>query len=667
MSGEWHLHWSLGPVQGFVAEARRARDLWAGSFLLSWLALRAAIALEDADGTILRPLGLKEDEGYKALRAGGGEAPCRATVPNRLTAAFATDDAARQAAGAARAAVLKRWQGLAEKVRLEFLNGVLGSGQQAIWDAAIEPPNRLWEIQWVVVPAGEDGQKVLDRRKLWRDFDTFSPELAGGDRCRLMHDWPELSGASRATQPGKRAQEAFWKKVHKAYDDATGDGEGGRKLELRDGERLSAPAFVKRFFPRLTRPALEEAIGWRPDDLPTTSGRWRPSYMPSTAYMAAVHWLARAARLARGTCDELADLVEKKAPALGLAERETGLAALAFDAAAKVRRVDGSLFFAETVANAREIGLSPEVARKVVELLNRLHRVVDPADDKPLGIPSPYYAILRMDGDEMGRRMASNLKLAEALSAFAGGSREIVERHSGRLLYAGGDDLLALLPLEEAIAAALALEAWFRQCTVPIDADATISAGLVFAHQNAPLRGAMAESARLLEAVAKEVNGRASLAVSVFRVGGPAFEWATTWRDRDGFDPVTILQDQLARLYFAKQPTRALASNRLTYAMRDRLGPFFTTPGTRRADIVREPAEMDVTPETIAALIRTAGGEALKQTADADTVLLLDVAVTRYRQQDDTGGAHLVRRCEAERCLDLVLLFRFLGSQWRKR
>ncbi|MBA5248658.1 MAG: hypothetical protein FE834_03865, partial [Gammaproteobacteria bacterium] len=28
------LHFSLGPVQGFIGQARRTRDLWAGSFLL---------------------------------------------------------------------------------------------------------------------------------------------------------------------------------------------------------------------------------------------------------------------------------------------------------------------------------------------------------------------------------------------------------------------------------------------------------------------------------------------------------------------------------------------------------------------------------------------------------------------------------------------------------
>ena len=173
------------------------------------------------------------------------------------------------------------------------------------------------------------------------------------------------------------------------------------------------------------------------------------------------------------------------------------------------------------------------VCEKLGRLLRRLYATPDKQDaGRPLGAPSPYYAILRMDGDEMGRRLRGNEALAKALPTFARTARGIVEAHSGRLLYAGADDLLALLPLEEAIAASLALEAAFRHGTAAACADATISAGLTFAHQNAPLRAAMAESARLLDVVAKTVNGRASLAVSVLRVGGPVFEWATTWRDK---------------------------------------------------------------------------------------------------------------------------------------
>src|SRR6476646_9457896 len=42
------LHFSIGPVQGFIGEARRTRDLWSGSFLLSWLSAQAMLEVERA-------------------------------------------------------------------------------------------------------------------------------------------------------------------------------------------------------------------------------------------------------------------------------------------------------------------------------------------------------------------------------------------------------------------------------------------------------------------------------------------------------------------------------------------------------------------------------------------------------------------------------------------
>lgn len=45
-----HLHFHLRPVQGFFAEARRTRDIWAGSFLLSRLVGEAAAWVRAVDG-----------------------------------------------------------------------------------------------------------------------------------------------------------------------------------------------------------------------------------------------------------------------------------------------------------------------------------------------------------------------------------------------------------------------------------------------------------------------------------------------------------------------------------------------------------------------------------------------------------------------------------------
>ena len=46
---------SLGPVQGFIAAARRSRDLWSGSWLLSEISKAAAKALRDGGADLIFP------------------------------------------------------------------------------------------------------------------------------------------------------------------------------------------------------------------------------------------------------------------------------------------------------------------------------------------------------------------------------------------------------------------------------------------------------------------------------------------------------------------------------------------------------------------------------------------------------------------------------------
>jgi CRISPR-associated protein Cmr2 len=45
---------SVGPVQEFIASARRSRDLWFGSFLLSELSKQAALTIQ-AHGSLIFP------------------------------------------------------------------------------------------------------------------------------------------------------------------------------------------------------------------------------------------------------------------------------------------------------------------------------------------------------------------------------------------------------------------------------------------------------------------------------------------------------------------------------------------------------------------------------------------------------------------------------------
>ncbi|OIP41959.1 hypothetical protein AUJ95_02410 [Candidatus Desantisbacteria bacterium CG2_30_40_21] len=51
-----YFHFTIGHVQGFVSQARRTRDFWAGSFILSWLSAKAMLAVKKQGEEILFPL-----------------------------------------------------------------------------------------------------------------------------------------------------------------------------------------------------------------------------------------------------------------------------------------------------------------------------------------------------------------------------------------------------------------------------------------------------------------------------------------------------------------------------------------------------------------------------------------------------------------------------------
>ena len=56
---QYVLTLSIGPVQGFIASARRSRDLWSGSWLLSEMAKAAAKSLFEAGAQMVFPFKAK--------------------------------------------------------------------------------------------------------------------------------------------------------------------------------------------------------------------------------------------------------------------------------------------------------------------------------------------------------------------------------------------------------------------------------------------------------------------------------------------------------------------------------------------------------------------------------------------------------------------------------
>ncbi len=110
MADHERLYFTIGPVQTFVAQSRRTRDLWASSWLLSRLADVAMRAVEKARGEIVLPCReLPED----SERLAPAPAVRHGRWPNRFVAVADDPQAAAQAA---KSALLDAWKTIAEAV-----------------------------------------------------------------------------------------------------------------------------------------------------------------------------------------------------------------------------------------------------------------------------------------------------------------------------------------------------------------------------------------------------------------------------------------------------------------------------------------------------------------------------------------------------------------------
>lgn len=502
------LHFTLGPVQGFVAQARRTRDFWAGSFLLSYLSGHAMVKVLRSGGRLILPAAA-DDQGRitdpllaaidRRLRGEPvSQGPAIATLPNRFQAEVPSGfDPAVCAQEIQRA-----WEAVAEAIWRRYVGPVAayGRGTAEIWRRQV---GGFWEISWVL---GEDPE-LLDRRKNWR---SYVPPVEEGDKCTTMGAWQELSGYVRARERDR--QEAFWAALRRQV--------GGHELE--ENERLCAIALIKRLLPLVAGEVLWEL----------------PQRYPSTPYMAAVPWIKEVVR----TNPEGARKFAAQAARLGGykedPERIQGIKKELEHRpqAREFAALDANCFFESTLANPRLWGDDPERSEPLRRELTEALRALGPP-------ASPFYALLLMDGDRLGKllRDYNPGKISAALEAFSTRVPAIIRECDGVPVYAGGDDVLALLPLERAIPAAVALrQAYAQSFSGPEPAEtipATISGAIVYAHFSTPLTAVVREAHRLLDDVAKEETGRDSLAVTVWKGAGRILTWAAPWeviREGDG-------------------------------------------------------------------------------------------------------------------------------------
>ncbi|MDR0673937.1 MAG: type III-B CRISPR-associated protein Cas10/Cmr2, partial [Zoogloeaceae bacterium] len=403
---------------------------------------------------------------------------------------------------------------------------------------------------------------------------VFAQTQQEGWRCSLTGDAEWLTTDREQLEKSYRQQtDTLWAKIA-----------ANKPSWAKKGEYLSALPAIKRLWPTLFKEEVGKAMNPRDDGTALDIGR----FVVSTHTMALAHQLD--AWLESG----------------GLTE--TGLAA----------QLEG----AESVALPRRLLQRHWPNPAALKDAKRLPGLLDKADEdndetmrrnaerlikKTLGVDNleTYYALIMMDGDHMGAILSGDdknqitylesfhpqvqrgfsqhagtqpeirkygeqkrpvspnrhLAISGALNDFSQTVvRHVIEyEHLGRVLYAGGDDVLAMLPVADLLSAMRRLrQAYSGACPEDDEIDrghtaekntllckngfawlngrlmrmmgekATASCGAVIAHHQAPLSAVMREL-RKAEKRAKTEGGRDAFSITVIKRSGGALRLTEKW------------------------------------------------------------------------------------------------------------------------------------------
>jgi len=612
------LLFTISPVQSFISKARKTSDLWAGSYMLSYLVWESMkpIVEEFGPDTIIYPnlLGQplvdrwlyfevfknspladlnesdfenlskskfkewfekwKDFENKKVNEL--NEKLTIANLPNRFLAVVPYD---KNLANKCEEAFKNKLEDLANEVLDKMLenNKILEEIKEDLSNDIKEDLNSYFKVYWAMMPwnangrylpeyALEDYKTLLGEDELYETIEGiikhpyYSPANVGsaypyystanlGSAYPLLLELTEkLLGARKSIrdfnqleEPGEKCHLCGEFEVLKLDWDKLNLNRG----ILKEGEKLCGVCLTKRLFPEI----ISEEFGLE------------EIKFPSTSEMASIGEKRRISEEVKKESEEVKKEFESLIKKLDI-QNSISVPKLKGD---KLYSIDGQFLMTETYRAdyfEKELGLKvkEEDIKEIVEFLKK----------KEIS-PSRYYAILQMDGDNMGKwlRGEFNIKIGEAihknvrdalvnfskdddkekikkildsrhpvspsihqafsrrLSIFAlERVREVVEvEHYGKLVYAGGDDILAFLPVDYVLSCAYELQEKFKEV---LSRKATMSAGILIVHHKYPLYLALKKVSEA-EKKAKNFYGKNAFCVTFMTHGGEEREFGGNW------------------------------------------------------------------------------------------------------------------------------------------
>lgn len=669
---------SIGPVQDFIAIARKTQDLWASSYILSylsWCAMKVFAEQFGPDCIIFPDLlyqpfvdkWLKNEKGID-LNEPANEELSSPSLPNRFLAVIPSD-AVESLSKKAKEEVNKTFYSICNAVKERIAKdlSINSAKWNEIWNRQI---SKFLEVYWVALPTNNgdykrcyEDIKSLMGMKDDSEFDLllkqyikrgFSPNI--GTIYGLIYRFIERSIGSRksirdfvqTSEPNYKCtlcgvREPVHTGVYGGQDCSQNFGAlrsfwqeflRSKYTDIRKSERLCAVCLTKRFSSKFY---FKDVLNFQINDtFPSVSMVSTSSFKldvinflnDNSFKVKLKNYIELIKEITNGNC--FGSPLPKVARACGDDEIFREFA-----------KLDGEWLFRETLENEHILIDEYSLVKKIDDLgilINEARKRLDEVFDeikkfnakanKKIELPAKYYAVILMDGDNMGKWLSGEYapKIGDILHRTLNSSlsadqdwqqllslerplnpslhlttsralrdfslkvvREIVERdHLGKIVYSGGDDVLAFVDLRDLPDVMRKLRAYFTgnirinektnkievdfsdkgSGFVPIDergfplsigkdksqikgylmamgTNATASMGVVIAHHNSNLYKIL-NDLRKTEKMAKGLDGKNAFSILLNKRSGGSeyarFHWYYPKGDNI-FETILIMKD----------------------------------------------------------------------------------------------------------------------------
>ncbi|TCO63545.1 type III-B CRISPR-associated protein Cas10/Cmr2 [Caldanaerobacter subterraneus] len=567
------LLFTIGPVQSFIATARKTSDLWAGSYMLSyfiWESMKFVVEHYGPDvivypnllgqplvdlwlsskvfGNSFTDLAQTEfDEWFKEWnrvpRSESLEGKLTiANMPNKFLAIVPVNEGEALKLGEECEKNFKEQLKRLAKKTAQRLEGILNLDRD-LEKIQLQIENQLlkyFQVYWAVMPWFEEEEspeealagyrEIIGETELYHTISEFTKHVnkilgKNQEKSKKYRDFSiayslllELTEKLLGARKSIREFEQLEQKGRKCslcgeFEVLPLDWEKLRSKEkglVKENERLCGVCLAKRLFPKIMKEELNLSEELK---------------FPSTSEMATIGEKRRIAEN-KEFIAEFKELFKEFKQKLML-PNTVSVPKLKDN---QLFEIDGQWLMKESY---REEYIKSEYTEnfEIEDFQNMVQKITKLLEAYKIN-PSRYYAILQMDGDHMGKwlkgennpsimetlhpKVGEHIKqhakdnpssilykkhpttpslhqtLSRKISTFALQEvrRIVEEKHYGKLVYAGGDDVLALLPVEEVLGCAYELQNAFKKV---LSSEASMSAGIVIVHHKYPLYLALKE------------------------------------------------------------------------------------------------------------------------------------------------------------------------------